>query len=236
MSGDQTQLVRSYQRIFTPDRRIYQIEGHRLPVPGGIPLAWLAYATATLLTVVLLSTRSIGLTAVLAAVAAAGGWALGDRRGALLVGVGMLLAAQVTGMALTTIDWPSRLVILPAAVATLATQATPDGRPMHRYVRSWLALRLRPARRSLGRPLPAAGQRRVLAGRLWVMPDHHLPVLRRGRISGPATVTFATSVEIVAFRLWPGRSRIARPVGPNTDRAAVATVEVARGERLEVRP
>lgn len=233
MSDQQTAwLVRSYQRIFTPDRRIYQIEGRRLPVPGGVPLAWLGYATAALLTVVLLSAGSLGLTVVLAVVAATGGWALGHRRGALLAGAGTLLAAEAAGVVLTAIDWPLRLVILPATVATLATQATPDGRPMHRYVRSWLALQLRPARRSLGRPLPVAGRRRVLSGGLWVAVDHHLPVLRRARISGPTTVTFATPVQVVASRLRP-RSRTVRPVAEGTNGLVV---ELGRGERLEVRP
>jgi hypothetical protein len=32
--------IRSYQRIFRPERRIYQIEGRALPVSGGVPLRW----------------------------------------------------------------------------------------------------------------------------------------------------------------------------------------------------
>jgi len=40
--------IRSYQRIFRPERRIYQVEGHVLPVPGGVPLRWLAYAGTAL--------------------------------------------------------------------------------------------------------------------------------------------------------------------------------------------
>ena len=50
--------IRSYQRIFRPERRIYQIEGRTLPVPGGVPLRWLAYATATLLAVIALGSGS----------------------------------------------------------------------------------------------------------------------------------------------------------------------------------
>ena len=41
--------IRSYQRIFRPERRIYQVEGRTLPVPGGVPLRWLGWATAALL-------------------------------------------------------------------------------------------------------------------------------------------------------------------------------------------
>lgn len=36
-------IVRSYQRLFRPDRRIYAIDGRTLPIPGGLPLRWLAY-------------------------------------------------------------------------------------------------------------------------------------------------------------------------------------------------
>ena len=32
--------IRSYQRIFRPERRIYHLEGRALPVPGGVPLRW----------------------------------------------------------------------------------------------------------------------------------------------------------------------------------------------------
>jgi hypothetical protein len=41
---DEPALIRSYQRIFKPERRICQVEGRSLPVPGGIPLRWLAWA------------------------------------------------------------------------------------------------------------------------------------------------------------------------------------------------
>ena len=44
--SDDTHTIRSYQRIFRPDRRIYQIDGRRLPVPGGVPLEWLGWAFA----------------------------------------------------------------------------------------------------------------------------------------------------------------------------------------------
>ena len=42
--SDQPAPIRSYQRIFRPERRLYSIEGRVLPVPGGVPLRWLAYA------------------------------------------------------------------------------------------------------------------------------------------------------------------------------------------------
>ena len=39
----QRRPVRSYQRLFSPDRRIYAIDGRTLPVPGGVPLLKPAY-------------------------------------------------------------------------------------------------------------------------------------------------------------------------------------------------
>jgi hypothetical protein len=235
MSGTDRQVVRSYQRIFTPDRRIYQVEGHRIPVPGGVPLAWLGYFVATLLSVLLLATRSLSLGMLLALIAAGGGRAVGGRGGALLLGVSVLVGSQVLGVMLSVIDWPLRLVILPAGLATLATQATPDGRPMHRYVRSWLALRLRPARRSLGRGLPHAGARRQTAAGVWAAPDHHGARLRRGRVVGPATVKFREPVLVSDGRFRGSMRRLARPAHPELP-GAVSALELAHGERLEVRP
>ena len=57
--SDTSQPIRSYQRIFRPDRRIYQIDGRRLPVPGGVPLEWLAWAFGALVVILVLSQRSI---------------------------------------------------------------------------------------------------------------------------------------------------------------------------------
>jgi hypothetical protein len=65
--------IRSYQRIFRPDRRIYQIDGRRLPLPGGVPLEWLGWAFAALVAVL-----GLGQGSMLLAIALAGiGGALG---------------------------------------------------------------------------------------------------------------------------------------------------------------
>lgn len=223
--------VRSYQRIFRPERRIYQVEGHRLPVPGGVPLRWLGYAIGALLAVIALGMRSPVLALLLAGGATAAGLLLGGRVPALVAGVGTFGAAQVVGFMLETLDWPMRLLVLPALVATLATQATPDGRAAHRYARSWLASQLRPERRALGRPLHASGEPVVLARELAVAPDAHGPELRRGRIVGPAVVGFGVPLHVGARGL--GRRRWARP---RTWRGAEPTerVELVAGERLEV--
>lgn len=74
--------IRSYQRIFRPERRIHQIEGRTLPVPGGIPLRWLAYATATLLAVLALGSGSATVAMATAALAAVAGFRVGGRTAA----------------------------------------------------------------------------------------------------------------------------------------------------------
>ena len=71
--SDSPAPIRSYQRIFTPDRRIYQIDGRRLPVPGGVPLNWLVWAFGALLVVLVLSSRSLLFTLVAGGVGGAGG-------------------------------------------------------------------------------------------------------------------------------------------------------------------
>ena len=226
--------VRSYQRIFRPERRIYQVEGHRIPVPGGVPLRWLGYATGTLLAVILLTSRSPALSLMLAAVTTAAAFALGGRATALAAGAGTFGAAQIVGYMLATIDWPMRLLVLPALAATLATQATPDGRSAHRYARSWVALQLRPERRTLGRPLPPAGERVAPSAGLRVAPDARGPRLRRARLHGPAVLTFTTPMHLRARRRVR-RGRLARS-RPWRGAEPAERVELAAGERLEVRP
>jgi hypothetical protein len=53
MSPERTTLP-SYSRVFRPERRIHQIDGHRLPVPGGVPLAVVGYAALGLIAIILL--------------------------------------------------------------------------------------------------------------------------------------------------------------------------------------
>lgn len=160
--------IRSYQRIFRPERRIYQVEGHALPVPGGVPLRWLAYAAAALVAVATLTSGSPAVPVVLGLSASAAGLALGGRDEALLAGILSFAVSWIAGLGLGLLDWPLRLVVVPVACATLATQAAPDGRRADRFAASWLALRLAPRRRSLGRALAAAGAPDPVRGRLWV--------------------------------------------------------------------
>jgi hypothetical protein len=160
--------IRSYQRIFRPERRIYQVEGHVLPVPGGVPLRWLAYAGAALVMVLALSSGSLAFPVLAGLAASATGLALGGREEAALSGIVAFAAAWLAGFALGLLDWPLRLIVVPVAVATLATQVAPDGRRADRFAISWLALRLAPRRRSLGRALPAAGVPHPVRAELWV--------------------------------------------------------------------
>ncbi len=235
--SDQPGPVRSYQRIFRPDRRIYQVEGHALPVPGGVPLRWLGYAVATLLAVIVISARSPGLTGLAAAAAGVAGLAAGGRLAAVLAAGGAVAAMTVLGVVLGGLDWPLRLLVVPGLAATLATQTTPDGRPAHRFVASWLLVRVR-GRRSLGRALRASGADRLVRAEAWVSPDQHVPQLRRARVHGAAAVRFNRPM-LTRARRWPRRGQLARPVerrGRGRRDVVVDSVELAAGERLELHP
>lgn len=224
--------IRSYQRIFRPERRIYQIEGRTLPIPGGVPLRWLAYATATLLAVLALGSGSGAVALVAGLAAAAAGFRAGGRLSAAVAATAAVLGSVAGGWALGLLDWPLRLIVIPAGVATLATQATPDGRRADRFALSWVAIRLAPRRRSLGRALQPAGRRHPLGGEVWVAADERAPRLRRGRVRGPAIAFFSVPVAVSRGRLR--RRRLwARAVG---SKGVPARVVLGEREALEVRP
>lgn len=228
--------IRSYQRIFRPERRIYSIEGRPLPVPGGVPLRWLAYATAALLLVLALGSGSAAVALAIAAIAGLGGASAGGRVGGAVAALGALAATWIGGFALGLIDWPLRLIVIPAAVATLATQATPDGRRADRFALSWLAVHLAPLRRSVSRALPTLGRAHLLGGELWVAPDERSPRLRRGRVRGPAIVFFSEPVA----QCGSGRRRrrqVARvPERQHRGDVSARRLALGDGEVLEVRP
>jgi hypothetical protein len=235
--NDGREPIRSYQRIFRPERRIYQIEGRALPVPGGIPLRWLGYATAALVAVLAIGSGSATVAVLLALTAAVAGLLVGGRLAGLTAGAGAFGAFWITGFLLGLLDWPLRLVVVPIAIATLATQATPDGRHADRFALSWLALRLAPRRRSLGRALPRTETRQLCDGEVWVAPDEHLPELRRCRIRGAAAVAFAEAVSVRRGGLRQ-RRLIARRARGRSRRGELEArrVAVGAGEWLEVRP
>lgn len=226
------EAIHSYQRIFRPERRIYSIEGRPLPVPGGVPLRWLAYASGTLVSAITLSTRSPGIAALVAAAAGLAALGTGGRRAAIGATLCGFVAVEVGGWIVAALDWPLRLIVVPAAIATLATQATPDGRTAERFALSWLLLRLTPARRSLGREVPVPDRVRR-DDELWVAPDERSPDLRRGTVRGPAHVAFPVAVEQRRRR----RRIVVRRLGWHRRRGSVArAVELDAGEVLEVRP
>jgi hypothetical protein len=233
--SDSSAPIRSYQRIFRPDRRIYQIDGRRLPVPGGVPLEWLAWAFGALVSILVLSQRSILLALVLAAIGALLGASSHGWIGAVIAGAAGFLLTLIAGVLLGWLDWPLRLIIAPATVATLAGQASPDGRPAHRYLTSWLGVRLRAARHSLDQALPADGEVHVWAPRVWVAPDQHSPVLHHGRVRGPARLVFGKPVVAI-----PGRGRlVVRPAEGHRMRRGerrAEVIELSDGQVLEVRP
>lgn len=226
--------IRSYQRIFRPERRIYQVEGHALPVPGGVPLRWLAYTAAALLAVLALGSRSAPVALACGLAAACAGGLAGGRRAAVVAAVAVSVGAWALGFLLGLLDWPLRLVVLPAAVGTLATQAAPDGRRADRFAVSWLALRLAPRRRSLGRPVPSAGARQSFGGALWVAPDEHAPTMRRARLRGPGALAFAVPVLVRRAGLLR-RRLVARPAR-SAAQGAEGRLALGEGELVEVRP
>jgi hypothetical protein len=230
--------IRSYQRIFRPERRIYQLEGRTLPVPGGVPLRWLAYGTGALVAVLAVGSGSATVAAALVLAGALAGLLIGGGAGAFAAGVSTLGAFWAVDFLLGLLDWPLRLVVVPVAVATLATQATPDGRRADRFALSWLALRLAPRRRSLGRTVPQAGRSQLQDGSLWVAPDEHAPELRRARLRGRTSVTFASEVRVRRGALRQSRlsARPARRGAPRRGELTTARLAVGAGEVLEVRP
>ena len=175
--SDSAHPIRSYQRIFKPDRRIYQIDGRRLPVPGGVPLEWLGWAFGALIVVLVLSQRSIIARAASSRRSAAllgassHGWA-----GAVIGALAGFVLTLLAGVVLGWLDWPLRLLIAPGMIATLAGQSSPDGRPAHRYLTSLVSAadargsplaRWRDPRRGRGARVGAAGvgrPGRALAG------------------------------------------------------------------------
>ncbi|HEV3070098.1 MAG TPA: TcpE family conjugal transfer membrane protein [Solirubrobacteraceae bacterium] len=233
--SDSPHTIRSYQRIFKPERRIYQIDGRRLPVPGGVPLEWLGWAFAALVAILVLSQRSIVFALVLGAIVGLLGASSHGWPGAIIGAVAGFVATLLAGVVLGWLDWPLRLLIAPGMVATLAGQASPDGRPAHRYLTSLLSLRARAARRSLDRAITPDGEQQVWAPHVWVAPDEHAPVLHHGKVRGPARLVFARPVVAISGR---GRLIVRHADGHRlrSGERLAEVIELADGQAVEIRP
>jgi hypothetical protein len=137
----------------------------------------------------------------------------------------LLSVLPVTSELIGAISAPLRYVILPLGVAVLGSQAAPDGRAAHRFAAAWFGLKLRSRRRSVGRVMPLEDEPVLWHGDLGVTWDEHGTRLVRGRVTGPARITFNVPLHL--------RGLLARPAadGPCGD-----AVVLCPGERLEVRP
>ena len=225
-------VVRSYQRLFSPDRRVYAVDGRTLPVPGGLSLRWLAAASTAL--VVALALAALSPLVIIAAAATSGASAarLGRPRLALAVAAVAAAGVAAAGVVLSAMDWPLRLIVVPAALATVLTEVSVDGRPAHRFALSWLYARVA-ARRRLGRALPSPTGPCRREWRVRVLPDAHGPRLCRARVTGPARVHFATAVVLISGRR---RRRSVRPLEQRARGLMLDVVELGADERLEIRP
>jgi hypothetical protein len=124
---------------------------------------------------------------------------------------------------------PLRYVVVPLAVALLGTQAAPDGRVAHRFAWDWVCLRMRTRRRSAGRAVPLEREPVAWHGVVATGWDESASALHRGRVAGPAMVTFGVAVQVVSCRR--GRvvaRRLARGEGG-------AEVTIGAGQSVEVR-
>src|SRR3954449_10907938 len=102
------------------------------------------------------------------------------------------LTSELVGM----LSAPLRYVVLPLAVAVLGTQAAPDGRTAHRFALDWVRFRWRAHRRSAGRVVALEDEPVRWDGDLAVRADADAPRLQRGRVKGPARVTFNVPVSL----------------------------------------
>lgn len=226
-------VVRSYQRVFRPDRRLYAVDGRTIPVPGGVPLRWLGTATIALVSSLLIAAFSPVLILIVGGVTGAWFWRLGRRRLVVPGLVGTTGGLVVLGLLLRLVDWPLRLIVLPAAAATALTQLSPDGRGAHRFLWSWLRAQVA-GRRLLGDPWPAPGRCGEFRARVDVASDCHQPELQRAVLRGPGSVRFGSPVMVCRSR----RGRVVCRLGAQRHPrgAMVDRLELRPGERLRVRP
>lgn len=155
--------------------------------------------------------------------------------------IAVLIAGALPGLEqlVGLLNPPLRYVVLPLAVAVLGTQIAPDGRKAHRFAADWLALRARRRRRSAGRAIALEDEPHEWQATLAVGPDGQGAQLTPGRVVGPATVHFATDVEVTQPRRGRGAVRVRAPRPASRRRARTHLddlVDLADGQRLEITP
>jgi hypothetical protein len=127
-------------------------------------------------------------------------WALPVPGGVPLRAVGYfattVLVMVLLGELVSFLSAPLRFVVVPLAVAVLATQAAPDGRTAHRFAWDWLRFRVRARRRCAGRVVALEGEPIRWDGELAVRWDADGAELHRARVRGPARVTFNVPVDL----------------------------------------
>jgi type III secretory pathway component EscS len=223
--------VRRYRRA-TQQWHFYRRGGWSLAVLSGVSFEWLAWAFAALVLVLALSQRSIVFAVVAGAIVAVLSAGTHGRGSMLRAGTMGFAVTLLVGEVLGWVAWPLRLVVLPAALATLACHSSPDGRPAHRLLAGWVTARLREG--SPRYEQPSASDGTVWAPQVWVAPDEGSPVLHYGRVQGPARLVFARPVVVVA-----GRGRlIVRPAHGHQLRAGEHVAEVIErdaGQVAEIR-
>ncbi len=227
-------IVRSYQRLFRPDRRIYAIDGRTIPIPGGVPLRWLAYAVAVVLATLVLAGRSPAVAVACGGVAYASARAWGRRPEGPALATAAAAAVTGAGFIVGVVDWPLRLVVLPAVAATALTQIV-AGRAQRTTACDWTCAGSVGGTASVWFGAPSG--RALAPRRLTARGGAGLPrgSLMPSRITGPCRLTFGEPVLVLRTRrgrrrLVPVRSE-RRRVGPMVDR-----LRVPAGETVEVRP
>lgn len=228
--------VRSYRRIFRVDRRIYQIEGRQLPLPGGVPLRFFIWFAAAEITVIMLRTGALPFTAMAVAAGALVGRGRAGTVGAVIGAALGWAAFTVASFAIGLLSAPLAFFIVPLGIGVISLQAEPDGRQPHRFVVSWVRWQTTPHRRAAGRAVPAVGARSSYRPECWIAPDFRNPTLRKADVLGPTEVTFRDPIRVTRRRR--GATVTAHPPARRGRRAksTVTTVTVGAGETLKIRP
>lgn len=213
-------------------RRIYwEAAAFLLFLVRNVSIAWLTWAFGVLLVIVVVSQESVVFGLVLGIMAALMSGGTSPWRDAMRNGAVVFAGTQLLGVLLGWIAWPLRLLVLPAAFATLARRGSPDGRPLYWLIASWVRIRLQTTRYWPG---PADRNGTGWAPDVWIAPDGRSGVLHYGVVHGPARLVFARPVVIVAGR---GRLIIRRSAGhrlrPGEQIAEV--IVLAPGQIAEVR-